>query len=255
MFARYSLAGNDRQKCCGRGIFPGHFHQLRFIFALFTLASRGHTAHRYTVLCLWQARAGNQWTKTHARIWRTKQAVSVQRVSKGGKQNECKKRSESSQQSSPLEHCARLEEREQFRLDCKDKHGNSTSDELIVGVRGVLCVAWQEHGEHMYMWPVEDVGPLRIAPQSLFNGPRDQSTWMFPYNLIQEWSGRAFWYAVWRHYAKGLCWVDQHIKLNTQPLSKGTQKSRRHTYQRNCDSKLKEGPHCLSLQFTFEKLL
>ena len=27
---------------------------------------------------------------------------------------------------------------------------------------------------------------------------------MFPYSLIQEWSGRVFWYAVWRHYANGL---------------------------------------------------
>ena len=48
------------------------------------------------------------------------------------------------------------------------------------------------------------IDPLRITPQSLSSGPPDQSTWMFLYSLIQEWSGRVFWYAAWRHYASGL---------------------------------------------------
>ena len=47
---------------------------------------------------------------------------------------------------------------------------------------------------------------LCITPWSLFSGPPDQSTWMFTQSLIQEWSGRVFWYAAyaWRHYANGL---------------------------------------------------
>ena len=47
------------------------------------------------------------------------------------------------------------------------------------------------------------INPLRITPQSLFSGPPDQSHWMFAESLIQEWSGRVFWYAAWRHYANG----------------------------------------------------
>ena len=45
---------------------------------------------------------------------------------------------------------------------------------------------------------------LRITPLSQVSGPPDQSTWMFPYSLIHEWSERVFWYAVWHHYANGL---------------------------------------------------
>ena len=48
------------------------------------------------------------------------------------------------------------------------------------------------------MW----INQLRITPQSLFSGPPDQSTSMFTSSLVQEWSGRVFWYAVWCHYAK-----------------------------------------------------
>ena len=58
-------------------------------------------------------------------------------------------------------------------------------------------------------WPgiesgVPGMDLLRITPQSLFIGPPDQSTWMFTWSLIQEWPGRVFWYAAWRHYANGL---------------------------------------------------
>ena len=47
---------------------------------------------------------------------------------------------------------------------------------------------------------------LRITPQSLslFSSLPDKPTGMFTLSLIQEWSGRVFWYAAWRHYANGL---------------------------------------------------
>ena len=49
----------------------------------------------------------------------------------------------------------------------------------------------------------EGIDHLRLTPFSLFSGPPDQSTCMFTYSLIQEWSGRVFWYVVGRHYANG----------------------------------------------------
>ena len=56
----------------------------------------------------------------------------------------------------------------------------------------------------LWTFQLRSMDPLRITPQCLFIGPPDQSTKMFTQSLIQEWSGRVFWYAPWRHYAKGL---------------------------------------------------
>ena len=66
------------------------------------------------------------------------------------------------------------------------------------------------------------IDPLRITPQNLFSSPPNQSTWMFTQSLIQEWSGRVFWYAAWRRYANGLLklfWFATHrICISTEWL-------------------------------------
>ena len=63
------------------------------------------------------------------------------------------------------------------------------------------------------------IDQLRITPQSLFSGPPDQFTWMFLYSSIQEWSGRVFWYAVWRHYASGLLLVAPFKRVWTKSVN------------------------------------
>ena len=49
-----------------------------------------------------------------------------------------------------------------------------------------------------------DNRPIAYYTFSLFSSPPGQSTWMFTESLIKEWSGRVFWYAIWRHYTIGL---------------------------------------------------
>ena len=57
---------------------------------------------------------------------------------------------------------------------------------------------WVSQRYCMFLFSTE---PTRITPQSLFSDPPYQSTWMFTKSLIQEWSGKVFWCAAWRHYA------------------------------------------------------
>ena len=55
------------------------------------------------------------------------------------------------------------------------------------------------------IWPRQTwrIDPLRITPRSCFRSPPVQSTWMFTWSLIQEWSGRVFWDTTCRHCANG----------------------------------------------------
>ena len=59
-------------------------------------------------------------------------------------------------------------------------------------------------GKHtFYIKGIKWTTPLPITPLSPFSSPPDQSTSMFMQSLIQEWSGRVFWYAACCHYGNG----------------------------------------------------
>ena len=67
------------------------------------------------------------------------------------------------------------------------------------------------------------VNHSHISPWSLFSRSQDQCTWAFTKKLIQECSGRLFWHATGRHWAKCLFPIQAATSLSGSSASKPLQ--------------------------------